>query len=141
MLRTYKIEEEGLSVERMEALKPESFNGCVLLLRGNIHANDVLKELLNKILAAVGIEFNKSLVLNIKKDKFHIKEINNIGGICTLFGFGTHPKEINLNLIFEPYYVMEIGSIKMCFSASLSDLNDNINLKQKLWKSLKSLKT
>lgn len=140
MLRTYKIKDKTLSVEHMEALKPEIFNGCVLILRGNIYNNDSLKDLLSKILGAIGIDFNKSLVLNIEKDKLHIKEIKNIQGISLLFGFGTHPKEINLNLIFEPYYVMKIGDIKMCFSASLSDLKENINLKQKLWKALKSLK-
>ena len=134
---TYSIEEHYVRLNDVEGLTPNNFNGAILILRGNINENDPLKNLLTNILSSIKIDLQSCLILDITQNSFSLKELLRLGGLNKIFAFGAHPKELNYNIQFEPYSIIEIQNCKICFSASLGDLNTNVDLKQKLWKSLK----
>lgn len=136
---TYNIKNEYLLKKDLEGLVPNKFNGCILILRGNINEFGMLETLLANILKSINIELKNCLILDNTQNKLSLKELLKLKYIKKIFAFGTHPKELNYNIQFEPYSIIDIQNCKICFSASLSDLNTNVDLKQKLWKSLKKI--
>jgi len=120
---------------------PNAFNGVIVLLNVNIDdiENADLRGLLINILNAIKIEIENCLIINIETNKVIISALASHDSVKNIIAFGVHPDMINFKANLLPYRVLKISDKNILFSASLNDLLNNKGLKQKLWKSIKTI--
>ena len=120
---------------------PRSFNGVVILLNVNIDDKDNvdLRNLLMNILNAIKIKIENCLIINVDTNKTLISALVAHKPVKNIIAFGIHPDMINFKANLMPYRVLKISDKNILFSASLNDLSNNNGLKQKLWKSIKTI--
>ena len=120
---------------------PRSFNGVVILLNVNIDdkENVDLRGLLMNILNAIKIKIENCLIINVDTNEVLISALVTHDPVKNIIAFGIHPDMINFKASLIPYRVLKISDKNILFSASLNDLLNNKGLKQKLWKSIKTI--
>ena len=120
---------------------PNTFNGVVVLLNDNIDdiENTDLKDLLINILNAIKIDIENCFIINVKTNQTLMSALVVQDAVKNIIAFGVHPDTINFQANLLPYRVVRISDKNILFSASLNDLINNKGLKQRLWKSIKTI--
>ena len=98
------------------------------------------KELLSKILQAVGETINSVDIISINKNgQNHLNSILNNHSLRVLLSFEVNLNSNGLNLHQRLYHIIRMSELSLLISESLTKLSNDKVAKMKLWKELQKL--
>lgn len=98
------------------------------------------KLFLNKILGAINLDLSSvNLLILSELDNKNLKSILQQNLITQLVTFGVPLVKINIEILLTPYQIREVEGVKLLYSDSLSEIENDIPKKTALWKALKAM--
>jgi DNA polymerase III psi subunit len=98
------------------------------------------KLFLNKILGAINLDLsNVNLLILSELDNKNLKSILQQNLLTQLVTFGVPLVKINIEILLTPYQIREVEGVKLLYSDSLSEIENDIPKKTALWKALKAM--
>jgi DNA polymerase III psi subunit len=140
-----KIEKPSVTVQKVAEIKPEfeeikpnyyqPKSKVVILLKS---LNPVDSELLGKILVAIKLDFQSIDLIELDKiGEVDLSQIVIQKSVNQLITFGITLSVVKLPISLNPYQFTEQQGIKLIYSDSLADLQNDIPKKKALWGALK----
>lgn len=110
----------------------------LIFLRMDIQLQPELKEMLDKMVAALKLDQRKVEYLVFNKT-ISLSEIASSYKASNILIFGASPEELGLNMELKTYENYSFNSYKLLLVNNILDVYGNQNLKSKLWIELKEL--
>ncbi len=123
---------------KVEEIKPNYYQpkSKVVILLKSINPAD--SELLGKILIAIKLDFQSIDLIELDKTgEADLSQIVTQKSVNQLISFGIALPTVKLDIHLSPYQFTEKHGIKLIYSDSLTDLQNDIPKKKALWGALK----
>ncbi len=118
---------------------PDLREQSVLVLCKSDDLSGPNKELLTKILAAIGQNFDNTQIVGVRPDqKINVTEILNIVKPSTLLSFHINLNTHGLKLEQKLYRIIGLMDTSIIISEALTILQDKIESKKRLWNELQT---
>jgi DNA polymerase III psi subunit len=126
------------STPKVEEIKPNYYQpkSKVIILLKSLNPAD--SELLGKILVAIKLDFQSIDLIELDKiGEVDLSQIVAQKSVNQLITFGITLSSVKLPISLNPYQFTEQQGIKLIYSDSLTDLQNDIPKKKALWGALK----
>ncbi|WP_146199160.1 hypothetical protein [Arcicella aurantiaca] len=126
------------STQKVEEIKPNYYQpkSKVIILLKSLNPAD--SELLGKILVAIKLDFQSIDLIELDKiGEVDLSQIIAQKSVNQLITFGITLLSVKLQISLNPYQFTEQQGIKLIYSDSLTDLQNDIPKKKALWGALK----
>ncbi len=122
-------------------IKNNAPDAAILIVYFNEQNNPELEVLLKNILSAVNLEINKDIILlkTTPQTKYSFSSLQQKLPVKDFLFFGIHPTNFGLNYSIAPYQPLIRNNLRILFSNSLEEVNNDVNKKKALWSSLKEM--
>jgi DNA polymerase III psi subunit len=110
----------------------------VIILVNSLNPTD--SELLGKILGAVKLDLPSVDMVELDKNQdIDLSQIFTQKSVNQVITFGINLSKVNLDVKLNPYQILEKQGIKLIYSDSLTDIQNDVPKKKALWGSLKEM--